>query len=145
MNTALSPRYVFANCRPLKSSPSGVSGVLALPYRPASGRQHRLAWQSIKAAASKDAPQTVEGAMTEVLIASIKAKISEALQTENVSVRDMRGDGRHVEIDVVSKLFEGQSTMQRQRMVYKSIWLELQDSVHAVDAMTTKTPSEAGL
>jgi stress-induced morphogen len=99
----------------------------------------------LQATASKDVPQTVEGAMTEVLMASMKAKISEALQTENVSVRDMRGDGRHVEIDVVSKLFEGQSTMQRQRMVYKSIWLELQDSVHAVDAMTTKTPSEAGL
>ena len=31
----------------------------------------------------------------------------------------------------------------RQRMVYKAIWLELQDTVHAVDAMTTKTPAEA--
>ena len=28
-------------------------------------------------------------------------------------------------------------------MVYKAIWLELQDTVHAVDAMTTKTPDEA--
>ena len=25
----------------------------------------------------------------------------------------------------------------------QAIWLELQDTVHAVDAMTTKTPSEA--
>jgi acid stress-induced BolA-like protein IbaG/YrbA len=31
----------------------------------------------------------------------------------------------------------------RQRMVYKAIWLELQDTVHAVDAMITKTPDEA--
>ena len=30
----------------------------------------------------------------------------------------------------------------RQRMVYKAIWLELQDTVHAVDAMVTKTPAE---
>ncbi len=33
---------------------------------------------------------------------------------------------------------------RRQQMVYKAIWLELQDAVHAVDAMTTKTPAEAG-
>lgn len=32
----------------------------------------------------------------------------------------------------------------RQRMVYKAIWLELQDTVHAVDSMQTKTPEEAG-
>ena len=35
--------------------------------------------------------------------------------------------------------------MKRQRLVYKAIWLELQSTVHAVDAMTTKTPQEAGL
>jgi acid stress-induced BolA-like protein IbaG/YrbA len=35
--------------------------------------------------------------------------------------------------------------LRRQQLVYKSIWLELQDAVHAVDAMTTKTPAEAGL
>jgi hypothetical protein len=28
-------------------------------------------------------------------------------------------------------------------MVYKAIWMELQGAVHAVDAMTTKTPQEA--
>ncbi len=33
----------------------------------------------------------------------------------------------------------------RQQLVYKAIWLELQDAVHAVDAMTVKTPGEAGL
>ena len=33
----------------------------------------------------------------------------------------------------------------RQQLVYKAIWLELQDAVHAVDAMTVKTPQEAGL
>lgn len=40
-------------------------------------------------------------------------------------------------------MFEGKSSVQRQRMVYKAIWLELQDAVHAVDEMTTKTPQEA--
>lgn len=46
-------------------------------------------------------------------------------------------------IDVVSKAFEGKSAVNRQRMVYKVIWEELQSTVHAVDQMTTKTPGEA--
>jgi stress-induced morphogen len=49
---------------------------------------------------------------------------------------------RHVSIDVVSGAFEGKSSMERQRMVYKAIWLELQETVHAVDNMSTKTPAE---
>lgn len=47
-------------------------------------------------------------------------------------------------IDVVAAAFEGKSAVDRQRMVYKAIWMELQEAVHAVDAMTTKTPAEAG-
>ncbi|KAK9814019.1 hypothetical protein WJX73_009307 [Symbiochloris irregularis] len=58
---------------------------------------------------------------------------------------DTYGDGRHVSIDVVADSFEGLSSVKRQRLVYKAIWLQLQDTVHAVDAMTTKTPQEAGL
>lgn len=47
-------------------------------------------------------------------------------------------------IDVISSAFEGQSAVNRQRMVYKAIWEELQERVHAVDQMTTRTPTEAG-
>lgn len=36
-----------------------------------------------------------------------------------MSVTDTYGDGRHVSIDVVSNIFEGQSSVKRQRMVYK--------------------------
>lgn len=73
----------------------------------------------------------------------MKAKISEALQTDKVTVADVYGDGRHVSIDVISDVFEGQNAVQRQRMVYKAIWLELSEAVHAVDAMTCKTTKEA--
>ena len=69
---------------------------------------------------------------------------------------------------MVAAAFEGKSSVDRQRMVYKAIWMELQvrageqrlsnsrpgaDSalfaaqegpVHAVDSMSTKTPTEAG-
>ncbi|CAJ2673967.1 protein BOLA4, chloroplastic/mitochondrial [Trifolium pratense] len=77
------------------------------------------------------------------LIQSMQIKIKEQLNAESVSVKDAYGDGRHVSIDVVSTAFEGQSAVNRQRMVYKAIWEELQSAVHAVDQMTTKTPDEA--
>ena len=70
-------------------------------------------------------------------------KIKEQLNAESVSVKDAYGDGRHVSIDVVATAFEGQSAVNRQRMVYKAIWEELQTVVHAVDQMTTSTPAEA--
>ncbi|KAL6494121.1 hypothetical protein OROGR_032030 [Orobanche gracilis] len=76
------------------------------------------------------------------LIESMEKKIKEHLSAESVVVKDAYGDGRHVSIEVVSSAFEGQSAVNRQRMVYKAIWEELQDRVHAVDQMTTRTPSE---
>lgn len=72
----------------------------------------------------------------------MKTKIQEALEAESVEVCDVNGDQQHVSIDVVSTMFEGKNRVQRQRMVYKAIWEELQETVHAVDAMTTKTPEE---
>jgi len=74
---------------------------------------------------------------------ALEAKIKEQLEADAVTVVDTSGDGRHVCIDVVSKAFEGKSAVNRQRMVYKAIWEELQSTVHAVDQMTTKTPDEA--
>ena len=46
---------------------------------------------------------------------------------------------------MIAPAFEGKSAVERQRLVYKAIWVELQEAVHAVDAMTTRTPAEAGL
>ncbi|KAJ4908109.1 hypothetical protein Rs2_11767 [Raphanus sativus] len=82
------------------------------------------------------------GSVDQTLMQSMELKIKEQLNAESVSVKDMSGDGRHVCINVVSAAFEGQSAVNRQRMVYKAIWEELQNVVHAVDQMTTKTPSE---
>ncbi|KFK25977.1 hypothetical protein AALP_AA8G187400 [Arabis alpina] len=82
------------------------------------------------------------GSIDLTLMQSMELKIKEQLNAESVTVKDMSGDGRHVCINVVSSAFEGQSAVNRQRMVYKAIWEELQNVVHAVDQMTTKTPSE---
>ncbi|KAI9115296.1 hypothetical protein K1719_013615 [Acacia pycnantha] len=83
------------------------------------------------------------GSIDSPLMQSMEKKIKDHLNAESVSVKDAYGDGRHVSIEVVSSAFEGQSAVNRQRMVYKAIWEELQNTVHAVDHMTTRTPSEA--
>lgn len=57
--------------------------------------------------------------MNSALVESMRVKIGEALEAQSVDVTDMYGDGRHVSIEVVSASFEGKSSMQRQRMVYK--------------------------
>ncbi|KAK4285303.1 hypothetical protein QN277_002018 [Acacia crassicarpa] len=82
------------------------------------------------------------GSIDSPLMQSMEKKIKDHLNAESVSVKDAYGDGRHVSIEVVSSAFEGQSAVNRQRMVYKAIWEELQNTVHAVDQMTTRTPSE---
>ena len=51
--------------------------------------------------------------------AAPQAKIQLELGADSVSVKDTYGDGKHVSIEVVSNIFEGQSSMKRQRMVYK--------------------------
>lgn len=83
------------------------------------------------------------GSFDSPLMQSMQKKIKEQLNADTVVVKDASGDGRHVSIDVISSAFEGQSAVNRQRMVYKAIWEELQNTVHAVDQMTTKTPTEA--
>ncbi|KAI9186417.1 hypothetical protein LWI28_017044 [Acer negundo] len=83
------------------------------------------------------------GSIDSPLMQSMEKKIKEHVNAESVTVKDAYGDGRHVSIDVISSAFEGQSAVNRQRMVYKAIWEELQSTVHAVDQMTTKTPAEA--
>ncbi|XP_077234772.1 bolA-like family protein [Tasmannia lanceolata] len=83
------------------------------------------------------------GSIDSPMMQSMENKIKEQLNADEVTVTDAYGDGRHVSIDVISSAFEGQSAVNRQRLVYKAIWEELQSTVHAVDQMTTRTPAEA--
>ena len=80
--------------------------------------------------------------ITADLIESMRVNIREQLEAETVEVMDLSGNGRHVAIKVVSEKFEGKLAVNRQRMVYKAIWMELQDQVHAVNEMVTNTPEE---
>jgi acid stress-induced BolA-like protein IbaG/YrbA len=60
-----------------------------------------------------------EGQIQSELMESMRMKIQNALEAEEVQVTDIQGDGRHVEIIVVSSQFEGKNSVNRQRMVYK--------------------------
>ena len=63
-----------------------------------------------------ETPESVSAEQRQIsseLMQSMQEKIQEALEADRVQVTDTYGDGRHVSIDVVSKLFDGQSTMKR--------------------------------
>lgn len=51
-------------------------------------------------------------------------------------------NGSHISIEVTSDKFEGKRPVQRQQLVYKALWEELQGPVHAVDSMICMTPAE---
>lgn len=74
-----------------------------------------------------------------------QAKIKAGLNAEDVEVQAAFDDpnGSHIAIFAVASAFEGKSALQRQQLVYKFIWEELQGPVHAVDKMVLKTPAEA--
>ena len=71
-------------------------------------------------------------------------KIKAGLDAQQVEVQGAYDDpnGSHITIFAVAAAFEGKSALQRQQLVYKQIWAELQGPVHAVDKMILKTPAE---
>ena len=90
---------------------------------------------------SNDGTSDEEGT---TVVMTCREKIMAALETEDVVVTGAYDDpnGSHISIQVTSELFEGKRPVQRQQLVYKAIWEELQGAVHAVDSMICKTPSE---
>ncbi len=87
---------------------------------------------------------TTDGDDETTIVQTCTDKIMKALETDDVKVTGAYDDpnGSHISIEVVSSLFEGKRPVQRQQLVYKALWDELQGPVHAVDAMICKTPQE---
>ena len=83
-----------------------------------------------------------EGQITNELVERMRSKIRDALQAQRVEVADVQGDGRHVEIVVVSEEFEGKSAVNRQRMVYKVGTLEFECCVSAWKRIMNKDRSQ---
>eukprot|EP00980_Cylindrotheca_fusiformis_P020061 scaffold7139_cov115-Cylindrotheca_fusiformis.AAC.11 len=81
---------------------------------------------------------------TTSIVDTCTQKIKDALEATDVKVIGAYDDpnGSHISVQVVSAKFEGKRPMQRQQLVYKAIWEELQGPVHAVDSMVCKTPDE---
>ena len=73
-------------------------------------------------------------------IEQIESAIQEAIPDCEVQVS---GSGGHFEIRVVSAVFEGKKTLEKQRLVYNAIGHLMsgnQAPVHAVDRLETLTP-----
>eukprot|EP00960_Hanusia_phi_P036886 752582-Hanusia_phi.AAC.2 len=83
----------------------------------------------------------------DTVMSTIERKITSELKPVKLEVIPAYGDpnGSHVTINVVSQAFEGKRAVQRQQMVYKVIWEEMQGAIHAVDQMKCQTPAEAGM
>ena len=75
---------------------------------------------------------------------SCREKIKEALSPKELIVTSAHDDpnGSHIAVKVVSTMFEGKNRVQRQQLVYKAIWEEMQGAIHAVDQLICKTPEE---
>lgn len=89
--------------------------------------------------------------------AAIATKLQDALNPVHLEIVDesarhaghaaMHGHARaggetHFRLTIVAPVFEGQSRLARQRMVYAALSQELANGLHAI-AMTTLTPAEA--
>lgn len=86
---------------------------------------------------------------------AIEAKITAALNPERLDIVDNSANhaghaGAHPEgeshfaVTVVAKAFEGQSRVQRQRLVYAALADEMAEHIHALE-LKTLTPSEDGV
>ena len=88
---------------------------------------------------------TAETGEGKTIVDICKEKISAALGTDDVKVVAAYDDpnGSHITVEVYSDAFEGKRPVQRQQLVYKALWEELdKNAVHAVDSMVCKTPGE---
>lgn len=88
---------------------------------------------------------TAEAGEGKTVVDICTEKIIAALGTDDVKVTGAYDDpnGSHITVEVYSDAFEGKRLVQRQQLVYKALWEELDsNAVHAVDSMVCKTPSE---
>jgi acid stress-induced BolA-like protein IbaG/YrbA len=84
----------------------------------------------------------------DTVVSRCTQKITDLLKPAKLVVTSSNEDpnGSHIVVECISEEFVGKSTLQRQRLVYKAIWDELQENrVHAVDSIVAKTPAEMGM
>lgn len=72
----------------------------------------------------------------------MKAQIIDRIPGSNVVVNDVTGEANHLEITVISELFEGKRLIERHRMVMAALKSELESELHAV-RIRTLIPSDS--
>ena len=84
------------------------------------------------------------GGSPDTVVSRCTAKIQAALNPTKCRVTSTNDDpnGSHIQVEVVAEAFAGKRAMERQRMVFRALWEELEGPVHAVDSIIAKTPSE---
>ena len=81
-------------------------------------------------------PTDFVGSIEDAIATAVKARMPDAAIA-------VEGGGGHYKIDVVSTAFAGKSVLERQRLVLGAIKHLINGErapVHAVDALTTRTP-----
>ena len=71
--------------------------------------------------------------------AEIKRLIEGAIDSAEVTIEDLRGDGDHYAALVVSPAFEGKSRVQQHQMVYAALQGKMGGDLHAL-ALQTAVP-----
>lgn len=121
-----SPSYLVKSVHEQRLRPQCVCKSPALAQR----SHRRRCSGTLTRAASQDAPSQEQGQISSELMQQMKDSITSSLEADRVDVTDVYGDGRHVNIEVVSKVFEGQTSVKRQRLVYKvSITISIETHV----------------
>jgi stress-induced morphogen len=71
----------------------------------------------------------------------IETMIREGIPDANVTLSDLRGDGDHYSVLVVSPAFAGKSRVQQHQMVYAALKGKMGGELHAL-AVQTAVPKE---
>ena len=71
----------------------------------------------------------------------VRAAITQALPDARVEVEDLTGGGDHLQVTVVSTVFDGLSRVKQHRLVYGALRSELaSEAIHAL-ALQTSSPT----
>ncbi len=68
----------------------------------------------------------------------IVTHIKDSISSASVTIEDMRGDGDHYSVTIISKSFLGKSKIEQHKMVYDSLKGKMGSELHAL-MIKTKT------
>ncbi len=74
-------------------------------------------------------------------MSEVKTRLEAAFPGDRVEIRDLVGDGNHLEATVVSAQFDGKPLIQRHRLVYAALGEDVGTAIHALKVVA-RTPEE---